>query len=603
MSTAVLVALFTLAARAGEQAQTQRRALAAEEQRIASAQRLFDRATQMQARAVAQRTPDLSRVALARAQAAVLPLSSVAPDLGLMAGQRVRTLRLTQSAAARRDWSRAEALQLRLSADGRFRESVSRALAERRVRWERAEAGTGLTDSRSARFLRAVSLAGAMLVLAAALLGAVAAHALTQQSRARHRSDRDAERAEALEAAVQARTSDLIEANAHLEREMAERSAAEAQLRQGQKMEAIGQLTGGIAHDFNNMLAVVVGGVELARRRIEQPREVVRHLDRAMEGADRAVALTRRLLSFSRAEPDNPQALSLNTLVTGLVDLLERSLGERIDVTLDLADALWSVRIDRNQMENVVLNLAVNARDAMPDGGSVRIATANRVGGTRRVELSVTDTGAGMDEQTRDRAMEPFFTTKAVGHGTGLGLSQVFGLVRAAGGEMWIDSTIGHGTTVRLALPAVEADEPIPAELPAEAAPSAADARRTVLVVEDDSRVRRATVSALEELGHRTLACSDGTAALALLRGGTRVDLLVSDVVMPGLSGPALAAELEAGGRDVPILFVTGYAATDGADRLTRHEVLRKPFTIAQLQAAVARTFERAGPEPAHSAN
>ncbi len=438
-----------------------------------------------------------------------------------------------------------------------------------------------------------MTLAGTVLVLAAALLGATASRALTQQARARHRSQRDAERTEALEAAVRARTADLLQSNAHLEREMTERSAAEAQLRQGQKMEAIGQLTGGIAHDFNNMLAVVVGGIELARRKIDQPREVARHLDRAMEGSDRAVALTRRLLSFSRAEPVNAEALSLNTLVTGLADLLERSLGERIAVTLALGEDLWPVRVDRNQMENAILNLAVNARDAMPDGGALRIATANRDGAVARVALSVSDTGAGMDEQTRDRALEPFFTTKAVGHGTGLGLSQVFGLVRAASGEMWIDSTVGQGTTVWLSLPAIAAEV---AETPRATRDSSlppSSERSTVLVVEDDARVRRATVSALEELGHRTLACSDGMAALALLRGGTAVDLLVSDVVMPGLSGPALAAELEASGRQVPILFVTGYAATDGADRLALHQVLRKPFTIAQLSAAVAATLSR----------
>ncbi len=601
VSTAALVALFTLAARASEQAQVQRHTLAAEEQRIVSAQRLFDRAAQLQARAVAERDPNLSRSSLSGAGAAVPPLVAIAPGLGRAGAERLRDLRTAQSAADRRDWSGAEAALLRVAADGRLREGLSSALAQRRARWERADARTGLTDSRSARFVRAVTLAGATLVLAAALLGAVAAHALSQQTRARRRSEQDAERAEALEAAVQARTADLLEANAHLEREMAERSAAEAQLRQGQKMEAIGQLTGGIAHDFNNMLAVVVGGIELARRRIDQPREVARHLDRAMEGSDRAVALTRRLLSFSRAEPANAEALSLNTLVTGLADLLERSLGERIAVALDLVDGLWPVRVDRNQMENAILNLAVNARDAMSPGGTLRIATANRAGGVPRVELSVTDTGAGMDEQTRDRAMEPFFTTKAAGHGTGLGLSQVFGLVRAAGGEMWIDSAVGHGTTVRLALPAVDA-EPKRAEPIAPTASSAVHDRRTVLVVEDDSRVRRATVSALEELGHRTLACSDGAAALALLRGGTQVDLLVSDVVMPGLSGPALAAELEAGGRDVPILFVTGYAAAEGADRLTRHEVLRKPFTIVQLNDAIARTLERVARQPARSA-
>ena len=449
------------------------------------------------------------------------------------------------------------------------------------------------------------ALTRALLVVAAGLLGWLTAQAMRLYGRARRHSELEAERANALERAVQERTTDLLEANARLEREIVEHGEAEAKLRQAQKMEAIGQLTGGIAHDFNNMLTVVVGGIELARRKIDDPRDLARHLDRAMEGAERAVALTRRLLSFARAEPANARAVSLNELASGLSDLLERTLGEHIGIALDLTEALWPVRIDRGQMENAILNLAVNARDAMTDGGMLTLRTANRAGEPDRVELSVTDTGAGMTEEVRERALEPFFTTKAAGRGTGLGLSQIFGLVRAADGELAIDSAPGQGTVVRLILPAVRDTAPFAKVMPGEiesAAPS--PARSTILVVEDDTRVRRATVSALEELGHRTLACSDGGVALALLRGGTEVDLVVSDVVMPGLSGPKLAEALDRQGVDVPVLFVTGYAATDAGESLGRHDMLRKPFTLAQLSKAVSAALDQriSAPHPPGSA-
>ena len=448
-------------------------------------------------------------------------------------------------------------------------------------------------------------LAGVLLVVAAGLLGWLAAQAMRMYGRVRRHAELEAERASALEVAVQERTTDLLETNARLEREIIEHGEAEAKLRQAQKMEAIGQLTGGIAHDFNNMLTVVVGGIELARRKIDEPRDLARHLDRAMEGAERAVALTRRLLSFARAEPANARAVSLNELADGLSDLLERTLGEHIAIRLDLAETLWPVRIDRGQMENAILNLAVNARDAMPDGGTLVLRTANLPGDPDRVELCVADTGAGMSEEVRERALEPFFTTKAAGRGTGLGLSQIFGLVHAAEGELAIDSAPGDGTAIRLTLPAARDAEPSASRTAGRLeGPVSAPDCCTILVVEDDARVRRATVSALEELGHRTLACSDGGAALALLRGGTEVDLVVSDVVMPGLSGPKLAEALDRQGVDIPVLFVTGYAATDAGESLGRHDMLRKPFTLTQLAKAVSTALRPSisAPHPPESA-
>ena len=267
--------------------------------------------------------------------------------------------------------------------------------------------------------------------------------------------------------AVRERTQELWEANQALKAEAIERQAAEAQLRQVQKMEAVGQLTGGIAHDFNNMLAVVVGGIDLARRRLNGPRrEVMTHLTNAMEGATRAAALTRRLLSFARSEPLLPERLDTAILVGGMSELLDRTLGERIKVETKLADDAWPVFVDPHQLENAILNLAVNARDAMDGTGKLTIRTrnltmeANAVGDIRAGEylvIEVTDTGCGMTPEVKERAFEPFFTTKAVGKGTGLGLSQIFGFAHQSGGEVGIESEVGKGTTVSIYLPRTEA--------------------------------------------------------------------------------------------------------------------------------------------------
>ena len=325
-------------------------------------------------------------------------------------------------------------------------------------------------------------------------------------------------------------------------------------------MEAVGQLTGGIAHDFNNMLAVVVGGIDLALRRLNGPRrEVMMHLNNAMEGATRAAALTRRLLSFARSEPLLPERVDSNELIGGMSDLLDRTLGERIRIEVDLARDTWPIYVDPHQLENAIVNLAVNARDAMDGAGLMRIATenvtlaANEVGDIRPgeyVKISVTDTGCGMPPDVLERAFEPFFTTKPVGKGTGLGLSQIFGFAHQSGGEVGIESQVGAGTTVSIYLPRTEAAA-------TGAAPSGGPAHRDadvhvagarILLVEDDPRVRTATVGALEDLDYDPVACGSGAEAIELFNA-QEFDLVITDVIMPEMTGPELIRHLKATSR------------------------------------------------------
>ncbi len=299
------------------------------------------------------------------------------------------------------------------------------------------------TVNRANRLTTLISIVGVLLM---ASVGALGFGMLGREERRR----REEERAEALEDAVAERTAELTESNARLLDEMATREVAEARLRQAQKMEAVGQLTGGIAHDFNNMLAVVLGGVEMAKRRIgDASGNPQQHLDNAMEGAQRAAALTKRLLAFARAEPLMPTALDLDALIVGMSDMLDRSLGERVEIRHIGRAGRWPVNVDRNQLESALLNLAVNARDAMADGGTLTIATSQQVLATEEVgelaagdyvRLSVSDTGTGIDRSVIDRIFEPFFTTKELGKGTGLGLSQVFGFVRQSQGDMTVES-------------------------------------------------------------------------------------------------------------------------------------------------------------------
>jgi signal transduction histidine kinase/ActR/RegA family two-component response regulator len=449
---------------------------------------------------------------------------------------------------------------------------------------------------------------GVLIGLGAIVLGLAAYQAISERLIARRDAEDQTVRAEALERAVEARTRELSEANERLRAEAAERAAAEAQLRQVQKMEAVGQLTGGIAHDFNNMLAVVVGGLDLARRRLRGPRrEVEMHLDNAMEGANRAAALTRRMLAFARSEPLLPEGVAPAELVEGMLELVDRAIGERIKVQTRFPDAPWHVWVDSHQLENSILNLAVNARDAMDGRGRLGIAVDNVVlaeGENMHLAageyacISVSDTGSGIAPENLERVFEPFFTTKPVGKGTGLGLSQIFGFARQSGGDVQIQSTVGVGTTVSIYLPrshqaaqdhaaranqaSVTAKEVVPAH-----------AGASVLVVEDDPRVSRSTVAALEELGYRPSACASGKDALAALedRG---FDLIITDVMMPEMTGPELIRLVAPRHPAMAVIFVTGYVGDAGdADDLSGYDMLRKPFTVTALAQAIDHSLAR----------
>ena len=393
---------------------------------------------------------------------------------------------------------------------------------------------------------------------------------------------------------------------------IAEREQAEEALRQSQKMEAVGQLTGGIAHDFNNLLTVIAGNVDVARRHLGEAGEprVLRALGNALVGAERAATLTQRLLAFSRRQPLNPRPIDVNRLVTGMSELLHRTLGETVAVETMLAAGLWRVEVDPNQLENAVLNLAVNARDAMPDGGKLTIETANiridreaagrpgQVPPGQYVSLCVSDNGSGMSAETVHRAFEPFFTTKEVGKGTGLGLSMVYGFVTQSGGHVQIHSEEGQGTTVRIYLPRLAGDA-AEAEPQAEQRVPEGAHDETILVCEDDDDVRAYTVEILRELGYRVLEAHDAAAALRLLgRPEAKVDLLFTDVVLPGgTTGAELAREARRLRPELGILFTTGYAR----DAIVHHgrldpgvELITKPFAYAELAARIREMLDRA---------
>ena len=465
---------------------------------------------------------------------------------------------------------------------------------------------TQFFSAEASRLTDYLSWLGVIVGLFGIFMGYVAVQALRQNAAARKEAESESERARALELAVRDRTQELWEANQNLKAEAIERQAAEAQLRQVQKMEAVGQLTGGIAHDFNNMLAVVVGGIDLARRRLNGPRrEIMTHLTNAMEGATRAAALTRRLLSFARSEPLMPERVDTAVLVGGMSELLDRTLGERIKVITDLSDEAWPVFVDPHQLENAIVNLAVNARDAMDGTGSLTIRSLNKhmqaseVGDIRAGEylcIEVSDTGCGMTPEVKERAFEPFFTTKAVGKGTGLGLSQIFGFAHQSGGEVGIESVVGKGTTVSIYLPRTDAEASNVRAHPAMHARTEEDMTvpgARILLVEDDPRVRTATVGALEDLGYEPVACASGADALALF-DSMEFDLVISDVIMPEMTGPEMVRELKARRTDIAVLFVTGYVGEGEGDDLVGYDLLRKPFTVSTLSSAVATALARA---------
>ena len=414
---------------------------------------------------------------------------------------------------------------------------------------------------------------------------------------ARREQVAESDRAMQLEEAVEARTAELEQANIALRSEMTERAAAEAQLRQAQKMEAVGQLTGGIAHDFNNMLAVVVGGLELAQRWLpDTPEKAERHLSNALDGANRAADLTRRLLTFARSEPARPEMTDIDACIAGFAELIARTIGDRIALTLDLQAGDLACWLDRQQFENALLNLAVNARDAMEGHGALTIRTLDDDDG-KALAVQVIDTGCGMAPEVLERVFDPFYTTKPAGQGTGLGMSQVFAFCRQSGGEVQISSTEGEGTSVAMLLPvaAPQTDrvaEPVSGQT--EGATTPAEVLR-ILVVEDDERVLTATVDAVSELGHTVVACGNPLEAEALVEGRLAdgqggFDLILSDVLMPELTGPEMVAQLKQRWPDLSILFVTGYAGDAGeVASFGDHDVLRKPFTLTALDLAIRR--------------
>ena len=395
------------------------------------------------------------------------------------------------------------------------------------------------------------------------------------------------------------RTRELDAVNAELRAEMAERRATEASLRHAQKMEAVGQLTGGIAHDFNNLLTAVLGSLALLRKRLpaEDPK-AVRLLANAVQGAERGAALTQRLLAFGRRQALTPEVVDLPALVRGMSALLRSSLGGRVKVSMRFQEALPAVEVDANQLELALLNLAVNARDAMPGGGEIRITAraeevragnADGLPAGRYVVLTVTDTGEGMDEGTLAQAMEPFFTTKGVGRGTGLGLSMVHGLAAQSGGRLLLRSRKGAGTEAELWLPRAEASMAVdPAAPPPEPSSATAAGRRTVMVVDDDPLVLASAAAMLDDLGHIAVEAGSGQEALALLRAGAQVDLVITDYAMPGMTGLQLAEELHRLRPRLAVLLATGYAELQGtvASGLAR---LAKPFS----QEALAEAMER----------
>lgn len=416
-------------------------------------------------------------------------------------------------------------------------------------------------------------------------------------------------------AALRTSGNDLVTANAALREEATRRAAAEAQARQLQKMEAVGQLTGGIAHDFNNMLAIVVGSLDLARRRLGKGEadKAADCIDNAMEGATRASQLTARLMAFSRQTPLEPQVTDANKLVGGMSELLRRTIGEQIMVETVLAGGLWKTMVDPSQLENALVNLAVNGRDAMPDGGRLTIETANaelddryaeahdEVAAGQYVMISVTDAGTGMPPEIVDRVFEPFYTTKGVGKGTGLGLSQVFGFVKQSKGHIKIYSEVGQGTAVKLYLPRSTNERVM---RPAKAAVSDdldalphARGEEIILVVEDDERVRHTSVDALRELGYTVVQASDALQALAVIEVQPKIDLVFTDVVMPEMNGRQLVEEIGRLWPGLRILYTTGYTRNAIVHNGTLDQgvaLLSKPFTIEQLALKVRQVLDRA---------
>ena len=407
---------------------------------------------------------------------------------------------------------------------------------------------------------------------------------------------------ETLERRVEARTAELREAVDRLRDEVVERERAEEALRQAQKMEAVGRLTGGIAHDFNNLLTPVIGGLEILAANVEEPR-LKRLADGALESSRRGAKLTTQLLTFSRLQRIGIGPVAVNQVIDNLRQILKHTIGTAVAVRTELERAPLHALCDENQLENAILNLAINARDAMPEGGTLTLSTSvvAETGGPELdpgdyVCIAVADTGVGMPAEVAARATEPFFSTKPHGKGTGLGLAQVYGIARQSGGTLRIDSREGEGTVVRILLPRAEPGAAASGEGagPQRSEEAALHPRARIMVVDDDPDVRLFLADLLADLGHEVEALADAEAALAAL-GETPPDLALVDFAMPGMNGAQLAAAMRERHPDLPVVFVTGFAESEQLEGVAGSDapILRKPFGVEALSATVADALRR----------
>ena len=421
-----------------------------------------------------------------------------------------------------------------------------------------------------------------------------------RQYEARERME-EIRRAETLlERRVRERTAELESANRQLASQIVERERAESALRQAQRLEAIGQLTSGVAHDFNNLLTVVLGNVEQMQKKVSDP-ALTRRLEMMAEASRRGATLTAQMLAFSRRQKLELQPVDLNGTVRGMRDLLASSIGGSVQILPpDLADDLWPAMIDPTQIELVILNLAINARDAMEVGGSLAIRTRNvsffdepqdDLPAGQFVMVSVSDTGSGMSDEVLAKAFEPFFTTKAVGQGSGLGLSQVFGLAKQSGGGVKIITAVGEGTTIEVYLPRAEREADLP-DAPGVQALSRRGEQRKVLVVDDDDAVREVAAGYLGDLGYEVVEAGSGGAALEHFGNGSEPSAVLMDYAMPGMNGRELALEISKRRPGIPVVFVTGYADAEAFSDTDPTAILRKPYTRSQLAAAMDRCLE-----------